>query len=113
MFRPTRIIRVTTKQEFDSALRSADQVIVEGDDELLSYAVTKASEDPQNRVSVEFGERSISVGDCIVVEGGTVTPLRDAHSPPEPAMISPARQYVRARRGGARFRQSLRSSSLC
>ena len=35
----SRILRVKTKQEFNSALQLADQVIVEGDDQLLSYAV--------------------------------------------------------------------------
>jgi hypothetical protein len=71
LFRPARIVRVTTKQEFDSALGSADQVIVEGDDELLSYAVATASDDPQDHVSIEVGERSISVRDRIVVKGPT------------------------------------------
>ena len=43
-FRPMRIVRVATKEEFDAALATADQVIVEGDDQLLSYAATKASQ---------------------------------------------------------------------
>jgi hypothetical protein len=43
---------VTTKAEFDAALGSADQVIVEGDDELSSYAVSKAAGDPANRIDI-------------------------------------------------------------
>jgi len=54
MFRPTRIVRVTSRQELDSALGSADQLIVEGDEGLLSYAVAKASSDPQNRIAIEL-----------------------------------------------------------
>ena len=38
LFQPKRIIHATTEQEIDAALESADQVIVEGDDRLLSYA---------------------------------------------------------------------------
>jgi hypothetical protein len=62
LLQPARIVRVTSEQEFDSALGSADQVIVEGDDKLLSYAVSKASNDPQNRIAIEVGDRSIAVG---------------------------------------------------
>jgi hypothetical protein len=52
--RPPRIVRVTNEQELDAALASADQLIVEGDDRLLSYAVAKASGDPESRVSIEL-----------------------------------------------------------
>jgi hypothetical protein len=64
MLRPVRTVRVTTKAELDAALGSgsADQVIVEGDDRLLSYAASKASSDPDNNVSVEIGEHSVAVG---------------------------------------------------
>ena len=31
-FRPTRVVHVTTREQLDAALKSADQVIVEGDD---------------------------------------------------------------------------------
>ena len=62
MLRPVRTIRVTTEAELDAALGSADQVIVEGDGRLLSYAASKASTDPDNSVSVEIGEHSIVVG---------------------------------------------------
>lgn len=63
LFRPTRVVRVTSKEELDSALASADQVIVEGDDQLLSYAAAKASHEPQlSSVVIEIGRHSISVG---------------------------------------------------
>lgn len=39
------------KEDLDAA--SADRITVEGDDELLSYAVNKAAEDPENQVRVE------------------------------------------------------------
>jgi len=35
---------VTTRQQLDTALATADQITVEGDDVLLSYAVSKASD---------------------------------------------------------------------
>src|SRR5258708_14414693 len=70
-FRPARIIRVPTGQELDSAVGSADQVIVEGDDQLLSYAVTKASNDPLSRIAVEIWGRSISVGADAIGPVGT------------------------------------------
>src|SRR5262249_53093394 len=58
-----RVVRATSKEEFDTALATADQVIVEGDDELLSYAATKASHDPQlSSVDVEVRAHSVSVG---------------------------------------------------
>jgi len=43
-FRPARVVTVTTPEELDSAFASADRLIVEGDDALLSYAATKAAE---------------------------------------------------------------------
>ena len=62
-FRPTRVVHVTTKEALDSALVSADQVVVEGDDQLLSYAAAKASHDPElARVDIEIAGRSISLG---------------------------------------------------
>jgi hypothetical protein len=54
-FRPTRVVTVTTQEELDSAFDSADEMIVEGDDALLSYAATKASGDSGNTVAVETG----------------------------------------------------------
>jgi hypothetical protein len=54
MVRPVRTVRVTTKEQFDAALARADQITVEGDDKLLSYAVNKASGDPTNRVAFEL-----------------------------------------------------------
>jgi hypothetical protein len=53
MLRPVRTVRVTTKEELDAALATADQITVEGDDELLSYAANKAAGDPANRVAIE------------------------------------------------------------
>jgi hypothetical protein len=50
--RPRRIVRVTTEKELDSKLQSADQVIVEGNDRLLSYAIAEASKYPQTEFSV-------------------------------------------------------------
>jgi hypothetical protein len=45
MLRPVRTVRVTSKEELDAALASADQITVEGDDELLTYAVNRAAGD--------------------------------------------------------------------
>ncbi len=71
-FRPTRVVHVTSKDELDAALLSADQVIVEGSDQLLSYAVAKASHDPElARVDVQIGDRSISVGRDAAGDGST------------------------------------------
>jgi hypothetical protein len=53
LFRPTRIVHATTEQEIDAALGSADKVVVEGNDRLLSYAVAMASRDAQNRIDVK------------------------------------------------------------
>jgi hypothetical protein len=55
MLRPTRTVRVTTREELDAALATADQVTVEGDDELLTYAVNKAAHDSGHHVLVDFG----------------------------------------------------------
>jgi hypothetical protein len=61
--RTARVVRVTTERELDDALASADQVIVEGDDRLLSLAVAKASSDPENDISLQIeGERTASSG---------------------------------------------------
>jgi hypothetical protein len=61
MLHPLRTVLATTKEQLDAALATADQITVEGDDELLSYAVNKASNDPENRVSVEIGEHLTTV----------------------------------------------------
>jgi hypothetical protein len=60
-FRPSRVVTVTTQQELDSAFGSADELIVEGDDALLSYAANKASGDPGSTVAVETGAAVVSV----------------------------------------------------
>jgi len=60
-FRPSRVVTVTTQEELDSAFGSADELIVEGDDALLSYAANKASGDPGSTVAVETGAAGISV----------------------------------------------------
>jgi hypothetical protein len=62
LFRPTRVVTVTTPEEFDSAFASADRVIVEGDDALLSYAATKAAGDASSDVRVELGRETVAVG---------------------------------------------------
>jgi cold shock protein len=54
MLRPVKAVRVTTKEALDAALATADQITVDGDDELLSYAVNKAAGDPENRVAVQL-----------------------------------------------------------
>jgi hypothetical protein len=54
MLRPVKTASVTTKEELDVALATADQITVEGDDELLSYAVNKAAGNPENRVAVQL-----------------------------------------------------------
>lgn len=43
LFPPKRIIRATTQQEVDAAFSAADQVIVEGDDHLLYYAIGRSA----------------------------------------------------------------------
>ncbi len=58
MLRPVRTVRVTTKEELDAALPTADQITIEGDDELLTYAVNKAvKDDPETRVAIEVQGR--------------------------------------------------------
>jgi hypothetical protein len=52
-WRQTRIARATNEKEVDSALESAEKVIVEGDDHLLSYAVAKASRDPEKDIEIQ------------------------------------------------------------
>jgi hypothetical protein len=47
--RRRRVVR--TKEDFDAALAMADQIIMEGNDALLSYAINKAAADPENRVT--------------------------------------------------------------
>jgi hypothetical protein len=61
LFPPKRVVHATTEQEIDAALATADQVIVQGDDQLLSYAVGKASADPQNKITVETGEVTTAI----------------------------------------------------
>ena len=53
-FRPSRVVTVTNQEELDSAFGSADRLIVEGDDALLSYAATKAAGGTGNDVKVEL-----------------------------------------------------------
>lgn len=53
-FRPSRVVTVTNQEELDSAFASADRLIVEGDDALLSYAATKAAGGTGNDVKVEL-----------------------------------------------------------
>src|SRR5580765_5453748 len=52
-----RVTRVTTKKQLEVALdSSADKVIVEGDDELLSYAVSRAGSDPENEIEIQIDD---------------------------------------------------------
>ncbi len=51
MLPPVRTVHVTAKEQLAAALAAADQVVVEGDDELLNYAVNKAADDPGNFVA--------------------------------------------------------------
>lgn len=60
--RPLREVHATTKEELDAALATADQIVVEGDDELLSYAVNKAAGDPENRVTIDSTDRYVGGG---------------------------------------------------
>jgi hypothetical protein len=62
IFSPQRIVHATTEQEIDAALETADQVIVEGDDRLLSYAVNKAAADPETKIKIEIGETKTQTG---------------------------------------------------
>src|SRR4051812_22703558 len=61
-FRPARVVTVTTPEELDSAFASADRLIVEGDDALLSYAATKAAGDTGNEVKVDLHREVEAVG---------------------------------------------------
>jgi hypothetical protein len=54
-FRPSRVVTVTNQEELDSAFASADRLIVEGDDALLSYAATKAAGGTGSEVKVQVG----------------------------------------------------------
>jgi hypothetical protein len=60
-FRPSRVVMVTTQEELDSAFGSADRLIVEGDDALLSYAATKAAGEAGNEVQVELARETLAV----------------------------------------------------
>ena len=54
MSRPVRTIHATSKGEIDNALATADRIIVEGDDELLSYAIDRAAVEPEDRITIEL-----------------------------------------------------------
>ncbi len=99
LFRPARVIRVTTEQELDSALATADQVIVEGDDRLLSYAATRASGDPKNSVAVEVGGRSISVGADFPGTTWMEHGSEDSAALPGPAEVGATSARLAGRRG--------------
>src|SRR5215472_10524793 len=83
-----RIVRVTTKEALDATLLlgTADQVIVEGDEQLLSYAIAKASGDPQNRSLVEFeedGEQQVEkmpMGQTLTTELHGAEPTKADHA---------------------------------
>jgi hypothetical protein len=102
--RPARIVRATNEQELDSALSSADQVIVEGDDRLLSYAVAKASTDSENQIAIELRPRSFSVGDYAA---NVITDSPEAHIGPSSADFEKSRiADVREIRASLRFPKS-------
>jgi hypothetical protein len=64
-FRPARIVRVTHESELDAALASADQIVVEGDDRLLTLAVSRATGDPGNRIDLDLnGDMLYGTGDA-------------------------------------------------
>jgi hypothetical protein len=69
LFQPATTIRVTTKAELDAALKTADKVIVDGDDQLLTYAVAQASGDPRNDIEVQMNEDPLG----LVPRGVTIT----------------------------------------
>jgi hypothetical protein len=60
-FRPSRVVKVTSQGELDSAFASADRLIVEGDDALLSYAATKAAGDGDSEVEVALSHDIMAV----------------------------------------------------
>jgi hypothetical protein len=85
-FRPARVVRVTSKEELDSALASADQVIVEGDDRLLSYAVTKAARDaPLSNVDIQMRGRLIYAAENAVTGDSNTTSSNCAERTEEPS----------------------------
>ena len=43
LYPTTRVVHAISRAEIDAALQAADEVVVEGDEELLSYAATKAT----------------------------------------------------------------------
>jgi hypothetical protein len=93
-------MRATSKEEISAALATADQVIVEGNNELLNYAVTKAfdlgTDVPPRRFSGLIVAAAILIG---LVIGGVVALgwlLRPQH-----AQISPARSTDSAALGSA------------
>ncbi len=130
LFRPSRVVTVTTPEEFDSAFANADRVIVEGDDALLSYAATKAAKGTGNDVQVELGQDTVAVAApprrrlmpilaAVFVLGLLGTPSMSSccllkpprrrpitfimkRNCPEAALPPPARPGQRARRSGRR-----------
>ncbi|HVY15644.1 MAG TPA: hypothetical protein VHB27_10460 [Rhodopila sp.] len=86
LLRPARVARVTTKEELDAALASADRVVVEGDDALLSYAATKAAKDPAlDHIDIKTGRTEI--GSISVGPGSQDTPPAGT-PPPSPAFAA-------------------------
>ncbi|HLY88785.1 MAG TPA: hypothetical protein VKQ27_07350 [Acetobacteraceae bacterium] len=58
MSRPVRTVHATSKGEIDHALATADRIIVEGDEELLSYAIDRAAVEPEDRITIELPSRA-------------------------------------------------------
>jgi hypothetical protein len=73
MVRPVRTVRVTSKEEVDAALATADQVVVEGDDELLTYAINTAEAGAFKKEFV-----GVTVPNSAAALAGGKAPVREA-----------------------------------
>ncbi|HYP63576.1 MAG TPA: hypothetical protein VEQ16_06795 [Acidocella sp.] len=90
-----KTVNVTSRDALDDALRTADRVIVEGDDQLLSYAVSKAACDPKNEIEVEtasFDFAGPGMAAPAIFDPAAFQMLGDSAAPPPPRL--------RARAGG-------------
>ena len=62
MLRPMRTVRVTSYQDLPAALATADQIVVEGDDELLSWVVNHVDRRPVEELHLSW---SLNVTDSL------------------------------------------------
>lgn len=90
MSRPVRTVHATSRGEIDHALATADRIIVEGDDDLLSYAINKAAVEPEDRISIALPSPAAK----LPREPGEQPALR---APPAPRALE--RPYGRPREG--------------